>query len=166
MLKKINDYMYKISDIKFILIMLIVSYLIIIPLEPIIIFIRSIYGESDGPTNIKAMSFLGQMIKLSLIAPFFETLFFQRIPIELMQKKDFFKSKPCLIILISAFLFAVTHYYDIAYIVVVFPIGLILAYSYIIYQKKESKLTAFKVVFIIHMLRNTVSLLINTFYFT
>jgi membrane protease YdiL (CAAX protease family) len=77
------------------------------------------------------------------------------------KKKEFFRSKPILITTISALVFALNHYYDLAYVIIVLPIGFILAYPYIVYQTKESKLTAFKVVFIIHMLRNTVSTLVS-----
>lgn len=161
MLKKINDYLYKVSDIKFILIMLITSFLIIIPLEPILILTRKLFGELGGPTILKSISFLWKIIILSLLIPFIETLLWQKLPIEIMQKKDFFKSKPILIASISSIVFALNHYYDLAYVIIVLPIGLILAYSYIVYQTKESKLTPFKVVFIIHMLRNTITTLVS-----
>jgi membrane protease YdiL (CAAX protease family) len=90
LLKKINDYLYKVSDIKFILIMLISSFLIIIPLEPILILIKKLFGESDGSTILKLMSFLWKIIIVSLLVPLIETLLWQKLPIEILQKKKNF----------------------------------------------------------------------------
>ena len=62
--------------------------------------------------------------------PLLETLLFQKIPYVLLTKLSFFNKRVILIYIISATLFASTHFYSVAYIVYTFIVGLGLIHAY------------------------------------
>jgi len=94
-----------------------------------------------------------QIMAAFFIAPIFETLLHQYLPIKLLQRFQFFKQNNLYLIVISAFTFALVHLYSLFYMVYTFLAGVVFAYSYILYQK-DKKFTAFWVVTIIHSLFN------------
>src|SRR5690554_3406970 len=83
---------------------------------------------------------------LVLLAPFFETIFLQWLPIELLIK---FKIRLSFTLLFSAIIFALAHTYNLIYIIGVFPFGLILAYYYSILRLRD-KWIAFLSVMALH----------------
>lgn len=102
-----------------------------------------------------------QLIVISLIvAPFFETLFFQLIIIEILRSYNLHRM---LIVFLSAFLFALAHYYNLTYIVATFFIGLLLSYYYLsmrIYKEKY----VFLRVFLLHSCLNLFAFLTESFF--
>lgn len=91
--------------------------------------------------------------------PVFETLLFQVLPIEILNR--IFNS-PRLAIVVSAILFSLSHYYNWVYIVAVLPAGLLYA-SYYSYLKKAGITKAFLSVTAIHALSNLCAFMINHF---
>jgi len=91
-----------------------------------------------------------------IIAPLFETLIFQFLIIELLY---FFKVKNNSIIIISTVLFAISHNYNIVYILaIIFP-GLMYA-TYYLYLKINKK-NGFILIFSLHAFSNLISFIIG-----
>ncbi|WP_431357019.1 CPBP family glutamic-type intramembrane protease [Paraclostridium benzoelyticum] len=101
------------------------------------------------------------MINGSLIIPFIETFIFQYLAIGIIRFIKKIKDNNCLIIIISAIAFSLSHYYNVLYIFYSFIMGIFLAYTYILYGKKNYH--PFLMVMTIHALRNTITTLILTF---
>lgn len=135
---------------KFILLMLFLSYLIYIPFLPLFFIINPNIG---GPSNIINLSISNQLLFLVIIGPLFETFLFQHLVIIFFNK---IINNHIIITIISAILFGLSHYYSIFYMFYSFILGILLAYSYIIYFKYK-KQSPFITVFIIHLLRNLIA---------
>lgn len=93
--------------------------------------------EFDG---IRASTSFWVLFFVVIIAPLFETIMFQYIPIKLIsillnKKKQRIKEYTC--ILCSALLFAAIHCYNITYIVITFLGGIIFAYLFILSGKRK-----------------------------
>lgn len=89
-----------------------------------------------------------------LVIPIFETLIFQVIIIELL---IWLRTKPMVAIMVSALLFALAHYYNMYYVLAVFPSGILLSYYYYILRVREDVLFAFLLVALLHALLNLVA---------
>lgn len=157
--KKFDSYFKKLSTFKFIIAMVLATYLVQAPFMPLYYFYEKYIGPMGGPDSLKASSLLLQIILASMIAPLFETLIYQYVVIEILSFK-ILKGKKLIIAIISALMFAIGHTYSFLYVFYTFIIGLILAYSYLTY--KEKSYSAFWVVFWIHCIRNTITTILLT----
>lgn len=92
-----------------------------------------------------------------LIAPIIETLIGQMAPIVLLKKY----LNEIKLILISAAIFGLFHWYSLAYIFNTFLVGIIFSTAYI-YWNKPTMIHPFWIVCAIHSLRNLISFLIHT----
>lgn len=133
----------------FIVVMTLLSVAIVLPFLPILYSLEAITGPTAGP-SISDKPLIYQFVGGVLLAPVIETLIFQAAPILLLKKYS--SLKPGAIILVSSLFFAVAHHYSISYVLFAFLVGVFLAYSYVLYLKKEA--SAFWVVTAIHSLRN------------
>ncbi|MCY6356245.1 CPBP family intramembrane glutamic endopeptidase [Clostridium sp. ZS2-4] len=155
LLNKLHNYLKNLSTIKFIAAIVLFTYLIFIPLIPLFYLGEKYIGPMGDATSIARSSLFTQIILTSIAAPILETLIFQYGIIEILNLIPYFKGKNIIITIISALLFGIAHSYSLLYIFFGFSIGLLLAYSYIVYRKKN--FSAFWVVFWIHCIRNTIS---------
>lgn len=153
--KKINNYLKGLSTIKFIIIMVLLTFLVIIPFLPLFYLYENYIGEMGGPVDLETGTLLFKVIHGSILAPIIETLIFQYAVIEILNAVKILKEKNIAIVIISAVLFGISHSYSYLYVFYAFIIGLLLAYSYLTYKKKN--FSAFWVVFWIHCMRNTIS---------
>lgn len=153
LLTKLHTYLKNLSTIKFIAMIVLFTYLIFIPLIPLFYLGEKYIGPMGG-TDLGS-SLLANFVSGSILAPILETLIFQYGSIEILNLIPYFKGKNVIITIISALLFGIAHSYSLLYIFFGFTIGLLLAYSYIVYKKKN--FSAFWVVFWIHCIRNTIS---------
>lgn len=154
-LKVLDAKLRELSPPVFIVVMTILSIVGILPLLPVLHVLVEIGGPRVGPSLAEESMFF-QFVGSVLLAPLLETLIYQTAPILILRKYS--SARPAIIILASSILFAVGHDYDISYIFYAFLIGLLLAYSYVIYLEKT--VSAFWVVAAIHSLRNLFSLVI------
>lgn len=104
------------------------------------------------PEDIKIYPWITLMFFVTL-GPALETLLGQALP---MRVVSFFTHKRAAKILVSAIFFASLHYYPFL-IVNVFPVGIILAWSYL-YHRETSFARAFWVTTSIHALHNLIAL--------
>lgn len=88
-----------------------------------------------------------------ILVPLVETALLQLAPIEitLLIRKNFGIAA----VIISAVLFALTHWFTIFYLLYAFLFGIVLGTSYIIWREKKSVGYAFLLVTLIHALWNT-----------
>lgn len=86
--------------------------------------IKLFYGDIQS-TNL----FFSVLITV-FIAPIAETFIYQYLAYKLLIRLEYFKRNQVLIILSSAFVFGLMHFYSIFYIVYAFIIGIILMYAY------------------------------------
>ncbi len=140
---------------RFISIMTTICILGFVPFLPFFFMLNHFTGDMGGP-DLESMSLISQFIFAVVIVPLLETLLFQLLPISLLRKFTGFSSGT--VIIISSMLFGLQHCYSPMYILHGFLIGLVLAYSYIVYENREN--SSYWVVCSIHSLRNCFSLVI------
>lgn len=138
----------------FILTTTMISYVMMIPIIFFFVFL-DIGEEQIGGFNTENIGFLAFFILIVIIAPPFETLTSQIIPIKVVQR--LFNDKTEIVaILISSSIFAYLHSgYSIWYSLLIFPLGVILAKTYIIFQKRKE--SSFWVTTSVHSLRNLIA---------
>lgn len=153
--KKLNNYLQNLSPIKFIIAMVISTFLILIPYLPIAFLYEKYIGPMGGADAIKALPGFKQFMYASIICPLLETFFYQYCPIELLRDVKIFKGNKVIIIIISALLFGLAHTYSYLYVLFAFILGLVFAYSYYVYIERD--FSPFWIVFWIHSIRNTIS---------
>jgi len=122
-------------------------------------FIDFFFNVPDIVENgLENMSFPFKLILLILIAPLFETLVFQFAIIEIVKK---ISKNSIIAILMSALVFASTHFYDFYYVVSALIVGLLLAIFYLTYKNRTF---AFFSVFFVHSINNLIVFIDNTFF--
>ncbi|MBK0383051.1 CPBP family intramembrane metalloprotease [Pedobacter sp. SD-b] len=150
------------ASLYFILMALLVSKAIDYLLNEIFIHLVSNYSLVKGgfKPNFKNINQIVKAVfKVIIFIPLIETALFQYFIINLLKTSERFEKNEVLIIIISAFLFALSHYYSIYYIIITFFAGCILAYSFL--ASKNFKIKPFWLVFTIHALFNLISFLVE-----
>jgi membrane protease YdiL (CAAX protease family) len=155
-LKALDGKLKELSPPVFVVVMTILSIVIVLLFLPVLYALEILAGPRGGPSFLDE-SLLFQFVTAVLLAPLLETLIFQAVPILILKKYTGFR--PGTVVLVSSFWFAAAHSYSIAYVFYAFLIGLLLAYSYVIYVEKA--VSAFWVVAAIHSLRNLFSFAMN-----
>ena len=103
------------------------------------------------------------IISVIFIAPLLETFIFQYLIFIIFRK---YNINNFIFLCVSSFLFSLVHLYkyeNLLEIINIFFIGIILAYAYLLFTKKE-KSSAFKNVYLIHLLYNSTILVIYLIY--
>ena len=151
MLKQVDTYLSNLKTHWFILIMVVASFLLLIPLN---------YLSHTAELNpIFLFPSFGQFVEGIFFEPFLETIIFQVGLFWILRYIPYIRKHDSLIILISAILFGLNHPFGIGYIIVATIYGLLFNYAYLIYQKKNKithTLSAFAVVYLIYALHNMV----------
>ncbi len=140
------------SPIRFILLVVAASFLVLIPYA-LLVELFPVIAPGPGATVPKHGVFVQISIGV-LLAPFLETAVFQALPIELLSRQTVVKWPA--IILTSSALFGAAHHYSKGYMIAAFLIGVVFSYAYFVRRGKEGR--PFLLVFAAHALRNSVSL--------
>ncbi|MEH6305631.1 CPBP family intramembrane glutamic endopeptidase [Olivibacter sp. CPCC 100613] len=93
-----------------------------------------------------------------IVAPIIETFIFQRGVIEIGYR---FKLKGRWLVFLSAILFGTAHHYNLVYALIMFFIGLLFAYSYLIIRNRYDTAKATLFVVLLHAASNLVAFLNN-----
>lgn len=145
--------MFALPTISFIFFFLLGSFLFVIPLD---LFLPEIQKKPITEAPLILQVLLGV-----LAAPIYETVVFQVFLFWLLSWIPYIKNRDYLIILIASIIFGLNHRYGITYIVGTTIIGLLYNYAYWVYKKKNEKyqvtMSAFGVVFLIHLLHNSIA---------
>ena len=153
LIKKINDKMINLSKTKFIFTIVILNFIISNMFNPIINLYEKYIGSLGGPgfTNLRE-----EFIYAIILAPILETLIFQMAIIKFFSLSEKIKNNKLLLIIISAFFFGLGHgIYSILYMICAFIAGILLAYSFVVYEDKEK--SGYWVTVIIHSLMNLIT---------
>lgn len=128
MLKKINRFMFALPTISFVFLILLGSFLFVIPLD---LFLPEIQKNPITEATLILQVLLGV-----LAAPIYETVVFQVFLFWLLSWIPYIKNRDYLIILIASIIFGLNHQYGITYIVGTTIIGLLYNYAYWVYKKR------------------------------
>ena len=161
-LSSFYNWLGKLKFIPFVFVILLFSYIIFIPFLIFEFFVPNIAENlTDVAQKVieKEKGFLGAFIVSCIIVPVLETFLLQFLPIQTLQK--FFKQSILFPILISAMLFALTHFYDILYVILMFLIGIVYAVGFVVYGKQRTVRHAFWAIALAHSLANCINLLFN-----
>ncbi|HDR4513339.1 CPBP family glutamic-type intramembrane protease [Bacillus paranthracis] len=157
MLGKMNRFMSDLPGIWFVLLIVIWTFLIAMPLDW---FLPEVQKNPlmQGPIIL-------QFLVGIIFAPIFETLVFQVLLFWILSYIPFIRNHDYLIILIASIIFGLNHQFGITYIIGTSLIGLLYNYAYWVYQKKNEKvkstISAFWIVFWIHLLHNAISITVS-----
>lgn len=105
-------------------------------------------------------SIIAHFIIAIVVVPLIETEFFQTLPIELLKhiaKKFKIRYSTWPIIIISATVFGAIHFFNIAYVIATFLVGILLAFAYHVARKRKQN--ALVTVWFIHGLMNMVPMI-------
>lgn len=153
-LKKIDNFLKNLHVILFILAMLIINYCI----ARMNLF--SFLPDNNGARHIFRSKY-NEFLEGVIIAPFFETLIYQKVIISLCCMWDELRKRKYLIVIISSFMFSLNHIYSPRYAVeTFFSGGIVFAYSYLAYKDRSKY--SFWVVFSIHALWNLFVMIFNS----
>lgn len=167
MTNKINVLYQKwigLKPLNFILITTLLMIILTIPIG-IIFEIIDLSDNEFGGIDFDEYGIFGVIFLALILAPVLETLLAQQIPILLSQR--FIKYSPDIIgITISTLVFSWMHIsYSIWYAIMVIPVGILLAKTYIIFQKRKE--SSFWMTSFLHSFRNLIPvilILIERFY--
>lgn len=159
LLRSTDEWLRKLSPFWFAIAMTILIYATLLIIFIPVSFIPDLQ-ISEGPTNIRKLGLIGKVLVACMITPLVETFLYQYLPINILGKSEKLLERSYVIIIVSAILFGLAHTYDIVYVFRTFIIGLFLAYTYVIYQKKS--FSPFLMVCIIHAIQNAVVVVFET----
>ncbi len=148
-LLKIHKWLSGLNPLSFISVMGLSSYLILIIYFPLLQLLQN--DENAGGANFTEFTNSQAFLFLIVLCPIIETFIFQCLVIKIAH--DLFRIKYSISIVISALIFGIIHDYSVAYQLHGFIMGLLLAYSFAIYEKK--KYSSFLITAIIHAIRNS-----------
>ncbi|MCB2361671.1 type II CAAX prenyl endopeptidase Rce1 family protein [Clostridium estertheticum] len=149
-IKKSDEFLKNLSTLKFIITIAFCTFLVSLAFGCLVSILNAPISDTD--VAISNSSLIEAFIVAVIIAPLIETLIFQYAIIKYLRKLNILKNRNLIIILISAILFGLAHTYNLQYVIHTFFIGILLAYSFVVYEKKES--SPFWTVCAIHSLRN------------
>jgi membrane protease YdiL (CAAX protease family) len=160
MREKIIDLYKRWTDLNPISFIIITSLLMIVLTLPVgIVFeILEISDNEIGGVDFDKYGIIGMIFMALILAPLLETLLSQQIPILLSQR--FIKYNPNVIGLsLSVILFSLMHIsYSIWYAILMIPSGLLLAFTFLIFQKRKE--SSFLITSCVHSLRNLIPLIL------
>jgi hypothetical protein len=130
------------------------SYIIFLPVMPIIVLFPSLVADKAGP-SLSSESIALRIVFGVVVIPFLETTIFQWGLIRILANT--FKLPIKWRVLVSAIIFGFSHSYSYQYVVFGFLVGLVLAYSFVVRDECDKR--PFFCVFMIHALRNAISAL-------
>ncbi|MBE5107223.1 CPBP family intramembrane metalloprotease [Bacillus thuringiensis] len=155
MLEKLNKFMFALPVIWFVLLIVLGSFLLVIPLD---LFLPSIKQHP-----IKEEPAIIQILVGVFAAPVYETVIFQVFLFWVLSCIPLIKDRDYFILLIASIMFGLSHSDGITYIVATAIIGVLYNYAYWVYQKKNEKvevtISAFWIVVLIHSLHNAIAVI-------
>lgn len=144
---KTDQWLRGLSPLSFIGVMSLALLLVVIVLSPILLLTP---GEAPDD-GLAGQNVVLVFILLILAAPIIETLIAQTLVITVCMK--YLKLKAWIATLISSIVFAIGHHGDYKWMFVTFFMGLLLAYSFVIYRDKKT-FSPTLLVIILHAIRN------------
>jgi hypothetical protein len=150
LLIKINGFLLKVNIVWFILI--IVAFQLSISI--ILAFVLHAIFKSNYTSRYNYFLQLPFWLQLIILLPdaFIETILYQWFVIKILSLIKYLREHIIIIVIISAFLFGISHFDSVVHQFIAFTVGLILAYSFLI--SEEKKFSPVLIVSIIHCLHD------------
>jgi membrane protease YdiL (CAAX protease family) len=131
-------------------------------ISALIVFVFSHFnielGSNDKPLK-GSQTGISVFLLACVVAPIFETFIAQMLPISFFKK--YFNST--VVIILSAAFFGLLHWYNIAYMINTFFIGLVLAWGYIFWTK-ENIIHPFWIICTVHSLKNLLAFILAMYF--
>ncbi|MFJ8219249.1 MULTISPECIES: CPBP family intramembrane glutamic endopeptidase [Bacillus cereus group] len=157
MFQKIQHYFYHLKTLWFILIMTIASFLLPMP--------TNFLPGGIQKNSIEDEDLWIQIVDGIVIAPLLETALYQMFIFWILKLIPGMEKYNKSIIFISAFIFGLSHNFGYTYMLYAGIMGWVFAYSYWNYTRKKenghTKISAFWIVWCIHVLHNIVVFLVK-----
>ena len=132
------------------------NFILMVPIFLVLTYLDISENEIGG-IDPEKYSFWGLFFLAVIFAPIIETLFGQLLPIKITTKILNNKFK-VIGVIVSAILFSLMHFgYSIWYSLLTFPMGILLAKTFIIFQ--ERKESSFWITTAVHSLRNLIGVI-------
>jgi len=134
---QVNNVLRNSNRLTFVLILVLVLYMVAFLFNVVFISIKEkdiVWFTFPGEQKSYLILFLSTII----VSPIIETFINQYLPYFLLNKIKYFREHNYLILLSSALLFGLIHFYSLFYIFYAFIIGLVLMYSYMIRIKTDN----------------------------
>lgn len=147
----ITIYLRKLKGITFVFIITSLLYFVSLSFNIVLGFIKQkdlIFIDYQSKENSIVFIFIAPII----LAPILETFLGQSLPYYLLKKINYMKERSYLILIASALLFGLLHFYSLFYIIYAFFLGLILSYGYMVRIKNDKN--AFLLIAICHSILN------------
>jgi membrane protease YdiL (CAAX protease family) len=162
MQKRLHHFIYNLRFPYFIILMTIATFVL-----PLLSFLIPIEDAQRNP--IEDTTLIRQVISGCVVAPLIETALYQMFLFWILKDIPFVRKYDNIpTIFLSAIIFGTIHSYGLSYIVYSALMGVILGYSYWIYQKKkkniQSPLRLLGCFFLIHALHNLFTFLLKNFF--
>lgn len=160
LLNKTDNFLKGLSTFKFVIAITLSTFLCSIMLSLLVDLFNIEIVETT--LNTAQDPLISQFLIVVIIGPLIETFIFQYENIKILRRINVLKNNDLTVILISALIFGLMHFYSLSYIIHATLLGILLSYSFVVYESK--KVSPFWVVCIIHSLRNLISfILLNIF---
>jgi uncharacterized protein len=150
-LRKITIYLKELKGITFVLVITSLLYFVSFCSNIVLGFINQKdlnFVDLQGKENSIVFLFITPVI----LAPIFETFLGQSLPYYLLKKINYLNERSYLILIVSALIFGLLHFYSLFYIIYAFFLGLILSYGYMLRVKNDKR--TFILIAICHSLLN------------
>ena len=142
------------KPLTFIFTTIILNFIFIIPVIVLIIYF-DVTDEEIGGIDPDKWPFWGLFFIAVVLAPLIETFLGQSLPIKLIQG-IFGKRFKIIALFTSAIIFSLMHFgYSIWYSLITLPMGILLAETYIIFQKRKE--SSFWITSAVHSVRNLIA---------
>jgi membrane protease YdiL (CAAX protease family) len=160
-LKTIYTVWSKLRPFTFILVATCLTLILTIPFA-VGLDLLEVKEESIGKPKFEELGIIASFFGAVIFAPIVETLFGQVIPFYLAQK--FIQRNTSIVaIILSTLTFSFSHVgYSYYYVLLIIPMGLILALTYFIFQKRRE--SSFWMTCFVHSIRNLIAVC-SYFYF-
>jgi hypothetical protein len=126
-------------------------FLAVLLVQIILAFVLSFLDIDFGENSMKGKSSINIFFLVVIVAPIFETLLFNVLPVKLIQ---FFIKNKFIIILLSSFGFALIHTYSIVYVIMTYFGAIGLNMFYLVTEEKKGFLNAIGLTALLHSIYN------------
>ncbi|MBU2525503.1 MAG: CPBP family intramembrane metalloprotease [Bacteroidetes bacterium] len=129
----------------------------ILIIQIILALIPNFFDVDFGENSMENKSLLHIFFLVVIFAPILETMFFNVLPVELLN--SFIKNK-YLIILLASIVFALIHTYSVAYLIMTYFGSIGLNAFYLVVKEKKGLLMASGLTILLHSIYNLIGFLL------
>lgn len=126
-------------------------FLVVLSIQIVIALILNFFDINLGENSMKGKSLSEIFVLVVIIAPIFETLFFNLLPVKIA---NFFIKNKYAVILLASFGFALIHTYSMAYVIMTYFGAIGLNTFYFVIEEKKGLVIAIGLTILLHSIYN------------